>query len=108
MPQQQSGYSLNCQKDMMKFAFLESNCCERELPIAVKACARGSRERASNEEFISKLGGALQEADESQMRLELLRDDCGVASTDTVLMEKEADELMAVMTTMINRTRGKS
>jgi four helix bundle protein len=61
----------------------------------------------SNEEFVSKLGGALQEADESQMWLELLRQDCGIASADTLPMEKEADELIAVMTTMINRTRGK-
>jgi len=49
----------------------------------------------------------LQEADESQMWLELLREDCGIASADTLPIEKEADELIAVMTTMINRTRGK-
>jgi hypothetical protein len=42
------------------------------------------------------------------MWLELLREDCGIALTDTLLLEKEADELMAVMTTMINRTKGKS
>ena len=67
---------------------------------------KASRAR-SNEEFVSKLGGALQEADESQMWLELLREDCGIASADTRPIEKEADELIAVMTTMINRTRGK-
>jgi hypothetical protein len=50
----------------------------------------------------------LQEADESALWLELLREECGVAQGDTLPMEKEADELIAVMTTMINRTKGKS
>jgi four helix bundle protein len=74
---------------------------------SVAAHVREASRARSNEEFVSKLGGALQEADESQMWLELLREDCGVASADTLPMEKEADELIAVMTTMINRTRGK-
>ena len=72
----------------------------------ISRAKKASRAR-SNEEFVSKLGGALQEADESQMWLELLREDCGIASADTLPIEKEADELIAVMTTMINRTRGK-
>ena len=42
------------------------------------------------------------------MWLELLREECGIASTDTVPMEKEADELMAIMTTMINKTKNKN
>jgi four helix bundle protein len=62
----------------------------------------------SEDEFVSKLGGALQEADESQMWLELLREECGIAPTDTVPLEKEADELMAIFTTMINHTKTKA
>ena len=42
------------------------------------------------------------------MWLELLREECGIAPMDTLPMEKEADELMVIMTTMINRTKGKS
>ncbi|MGA9778094.1 MAG: four helix bundle protein [Limisphaerales bacterium] len=38
-----------------------------------------SRSR-SDDEFTSKLGGALQEADESQLWLELLREECGIES----------------------------
>jgi len=45
---------------------------------------------------------------ESELWLELLREDCGIAQANTVPLEKEADELMAIMTTMINRTRGNS
>jgi four helix bundle protein len=74
---------------------------------SIAAHIREASRARSNEEFVSKLGGALQEADESQMWLELLREDCGIAPSDTLLLEKEADELMAVMTTMINRTKAK-
>jgi four helix bundle protein len=73
----------------------------------ISRAEKASRAR-SNEEFVSKLGGALQEADETQMWLELLREECGIAPADTLPMEKEADELLAIMTTMINKTKGKS
>src|ERR1017187_2394078 len=75
---------------------------------SVAAHVRESSRARSKEEFVSKLGGALQETDESQMWLELLREECGITPTDTLPMEKEADELMAIMTAMINRTKGKS
>src|ERR1017187_5095846 len=75
---------------------------------SVAAHVREASRARSDGEFISKLGGALQETDESQMWLELLREECGIAPTDTLPMEKEADELMAIMTTMINKTKGKS
>lgn len=55
--------------------------------------------------FSSKLGGALQETDETQLWLELLREECGISNTDTLPIEQEANELMAIMTTMIQRTR---
>ena len=74
---------------------------------SVAAHIREASRARSNEEFVSKLGGALQETDECQMWLELLREECGIAPTDTLPMEKEADELMAIMTTMINKTKNK-
>jgi four helix bundle protein len=74
---------------------------------SVAAHVRESSRTRSNEEFISKLGGALQEADESALWLELLREECGIAPVDTLPMEKEADKLMAIMTAMINRTKEK-
>src|SRR5437016_7084177 len=70
---------------------------------SVAAHVREASRARSDTEFISKLGGALQEADESQMWLELLREECGVTSAVTVPMENEANELIAIMTTMINR-----
>jgi four helix bundle protein len=74
---------------------------------SVAAHTRESSRARSAEEFVSKLGGALQEADESQLWLELLREECGIAPADTLPMEKEADELMAIMTAMINKTKNK-
>ena len=43
----------------------------------IRGKPRGPR---SDAEFCSKLDGALQEADESQLWIELLRDDCGIKS----------------------------
>lgn len=63
----------------------------------------GSRARSENE-FISKLGGALQEADESSLWLELLREECGIPPALTQALEQESSELIAIMTTMIRRT----
>ena len=46
---------------------------------SVAAHVREATRARSDEEFVSKLGGALQEADESQLWLELLREECGIA-----------------------------
>ena len=74
---------------------------------SLAAHVREASRARSDEEFVSKLGGALQEADESQMWLELLREECRIVPTETLPMEKEAGELMAIMTTMIIRTKRK-
>jgi len=58
----------------------------------------------SDAEFVSKLGGASQEADESQLWLELLHEECGIDSSLTQPLVDEADELLAIMTTMVRRT----
>ncbi len=45
---------------------------------------------------------------ENSLRLELLREEYGITSMDTGPLEKEAGELMAIMTTMITRTKNKA
>jgi four helix bundle protein len=74
---------------------------------SVAARVREASRARSDEEFLSKTGGALQEADESALWLELLREECGVPQEVTLPMEKEADEHIAKTATMINRTKGK-
>src|SRR5882757_9850231 len=45
---------------------------------SVAAHSREASRARSDSEFCSKLDGLLQEADESHLWLELLRDDCGI------------------------------
>ena len=75
---------------------------------SVAAHVREASRARSDAEFASKLGGALQEADESALWLELLRQECGIGASLTTPLETESSELMAIFTTMINRTRGRS
>lgn len=74
---------------------------------SVAAHVREASRGRSDDEFVSKLGGALQEADGSQLWLELLREECGVAPALTLPLEQESSELMAIFTTMINKTKNR-
>ena len=74
---------------------------------SVAAHVREASRARSDDEFVSKLAGALQEADESCLWLELLREECSIDPALTKPLENEASELMAIFTTMINRTKGK-
>ena len=75
---------------------------------SVAAQVREASRARSAAEFVSKLGGALQEADESQLWLELLREECGVAPSLTNFLETESSELIAIFTTMITRTEDRT
>ena len=68
---------------------------------SVAAHAREASRARSNAEFCSKIDGLLQEADESHLWLELLRDDCGI-ETDTLL--RETSELIGIFTSMVSKT----
>ena len=74
---------------------------------SVAAHVREASRARSDLEFVSKLGGASQEADESMLWLELLRQECGVSPALTTALEQESSELIAIFTTMINRTEEK-
>src|SRR5437667_8764969 len=74
---------------------------------SVAAHVREASRTRSDEEFVSKLGGALQEADEGHLWLALLREECAIEPKLTQLLEHECSELIAIFTTMINRTKGK-
>ena len=80
----------------------------RQLLRAGTSVAAHSREASrarSNSEFCSKLDGLLQEADESQLWLELLRDDCEIPSEIINPLWNEANELLAIFTTMVSKLR---
>lgn len=59
----------------------------------------------SDGEFCSKIDGALQEADESQLWIELLREDCGVDGKNIEHLHAETSELIAIFVTMANKTK---
>ena len=75
---------------------------------SVAAHIREASRARSDAEFCSKLDGALQEADESQLWLELLRDDCGITTSELPALLSEADELIAIFTTMVAKTKRNS
>lgn len=72
---------------------------------SVAAHVRESSRARSNAEFISKLGGALQEADESQLWLELLEEECGIDSIKTKPIHQEAGEIIAIMVTIVKNCK---
>lgn len=72
---------------------------------SVTAHVREASRASSDAEFCSKMDGALQEADESQLWLELLLDDCGIETSKVQKILSEGDELIAVFVTIIERTR---
>ena len=64
-----------------------------------------SRSR-SPEEFISKVEICCQEADETQLWLELMRDDCGIPAKAVQPIWQEADELISIFVTMAKNAKG--
>lgn len=78
--------------------------CFGQVPSVAAHTREASRAR-SDAEFCSKIDGALQEADESQLWIELLCEDCGIDSGDIVKLHSETNELIAIFVTMLNNTR---
>jgi four helix bundle protein len=72
---------------------------------SVAAHTREASRARSDSEFCSKLDGLLQEADESQLWLELLRDDCGIRGENIDSLLRETDELLAIFTSIVSKLR---
>lgn len=72
---------------------------------SVAAHAREASRARSDAEFCSKLDGLLQEADESQLWLELLIEDCNIADARAKSLHKESDELIGIFTAIVSRVR---
>src|SRR6476659_743876 len=72
---------------------------------SVAGHTREASRARSDAEFCSKIDGALQEADESQLWIELLRDDCGIQGEPIRNLHKETSELLAIFATMSSKTK---
>ena len=70
----------------------------------ISSAEEASRAR-SDAEFCSKIDGALQETDESQLWIELLREDCGINGEEIERLHAETNELIAIFTTMASKTK---
>src|SRR5579871_5976784 len=73
---------------------------------SVGANYREANRARSKAEFVAKIGGCLREADETLYWLELLSEENIVAFSRLRLLLREADELVAVFTTISKRARG--
>src|SRR6266545_3200833 len=74
---------------------------------SVAAHTREASRARSDAEFCSKIDGALQEADESGLWLELLRDDCCIDSEMLNALYAETNELIGIFTTMSSKTKSR-
>src|SRR6266852_1626447 len=72
---------------------------------SVAAHAREASRARSDAEFCSKIDGALQEADESSLWLELLHEDCGIRTDGVSWLLSETTELIAILSTISEKTK---
>jgi four helix bundle protein len=72
---------------------------------SVASHTREASRARSDAEFCSKIDGALQEADESQLWIELLGEDCGIKGVAIEQLLQETNELIAIFVTMVSKTR---
>ena len=75
---------------------------------SVAAHVREASRARSDAEFCSKIDGALQEADEAQLWIELLREDCGIDGAAIERLHQETNELIAILVTISKRARENS
>ena len=72
---------------------------------SVAANYREASRARSDTEFISKIAICTQEADESELWLELLRDDCRIKSEILLWLLKETDELISIFVTIVKKVK---
>lgn len=93
-------------KDREEVSVLGHQCLRSGTSVA--AHAREASRARSDSEFCSKLDVLLQEADETNLWLELLRDDCRISGPITESLLAETSELLAIFSSIVSRVRKKS
>jgi four helix bundle protein len=72
---------------------------------SIAAHAREASRARSDAEFCSKLDGLLQEADESWLWLELLKEDCNLVDAKLENLLSGISEILAVFTSIVSKVR---
>lgn len=88
---------------------VEAQVIGRQMLRSGTSVAANFREAArarTTAEFISKVEVCVQEADETGLWLELLRDDCGITDRNLTEVLAETNELISVFVTMAKRSKG--
>ena len=86
----------------------EAHVISRQLLRSGTSVAANFREASrarSVAEFVSKLEVCVQEADESDLWLQLLRDDCAVEELLLSQLLEETNELISIFVTMAKRSK---
>ncbi len=72
---------------------------------SVASHTREASRARSDAEFCAKLDVLLQEADESQLWLELLHEDCGIQGPAIEHLLQETQEILAIFVTIVSKVR---
>ena len=72
---------------------------------SVAAHAREASRARSDAEFCSKIDGLLQEADETQLWLELIIENCHITDSKLPQAHREAGEIIAIFTSIVSKIR---
>jgi four helix bundle protein len=72
---------------------------------SVASHTREASRARSDAEFCSKLDVLLQEADETQLWIEFLIEDCLISDTNLPGIHREAGEIIAIFVTMVSKVR---
>ncbi len=87
----------------------EAQVCGKQILRSGTSVAANYREayRArSTAEFISKMETCLQEADETQLWLELLTEGCNITNDKINELWRECDELISIMVSWVKKSKG--
>ena len=80
----------------------------KQLLRAATSVASHTREASrarTDSEFCSKIDVLLQEADESQLWMEYLIEDCQITNLELEKIHREAGEILAIFTTIVSKFR---
>ena len=75
---------------------------------AVGALYREASRARSDAEFVSKIETCIQEADESDLWLDLLEADCGIRTESLTWLKRETEEMICILVTVVKNVKNRN
>ena len=75
---------------------------------AVGALYREASRARSDAEFVSKIETCIQEADESDLWLDLLEADCGIKTESLTWLKRETEEMICILVTVVKNVKDRN